>query len=209
MNTMNIKGILSTGASFEDRFIPDLTKLVVVTKNLQDSGFKIVLTQGVYDLIHEGHGKYLARAKEQGDILIVGVDTDEYTRKRKGPNRPVVPESERLRMLTLLRSVDIVTLRTLPASEVDIDYLHKALRPDVFVMSTTTKDFPLEKRKEIEQYVGRVEIFEPQAETSSTARIRHLMIDGVTGLEGRIIKTIQGYYEEIGVGKKKGGDTHE
>ena len=143
MNTVNIKGILSTGASFEDRFIPDLEQLKIITKSLQDANYKVVLTQGVFDLIHEGHGKYLERAKEQGDILVVGVDTDEYTRKRKGPNRPVVPESERLRMLTFLRSVDIITIRTLDASEKDVDYLHKALRPDVFVMSTTTKDFVL------------------------------------------------------------------
>ncbi|HAS84674.1 MAG TPA: D-glycero-beta-D-manno-heptose 1-phosphate adenylyltransferase [Candidatus Yonathbacteria bacterium] len=198
MNTTNIKGILSVGASFEDRFIPDIERLAIVTKNLQDSGYKVVLTQGVYDLIHEGHGKYLARAKEQGDILVVGVDTDELTRKRKGKNRPVVPETERLRMLTLLRSVDIVTLRTMSASEEDVDYLHKALRPDVFVMSTTTKDFPLEKRVEIEKHVGKVEIFEPQAETSSTARIRNLMIDGVAGLEAELSKTVQEYLKKIG-----------
>lgn len=197
MSIANIKQILSPGAPFEARFIPDLEQLIPIAKNLQESGYKTVLTQGVYDLIHEGHGKYLERAKAQGDILIVGVDTDELTRKRKGDNRPVVPESERLRMLHFLRSVDIITLRTLKASEQDIDYLHKALRPDVFVMSTTTKDFPLEKRNEIEQYVGRVEIFEPQAETSSSARIRHLMIDGVSELELRFNKMLQDYLTEM------------
>lgn len=197
MSIGRIKQILSPQASFEARFVPDLAHLQAITKNLQDSGYKVVLTQGVYDLIHEGHGKYLERAKEQGDILIVGVDTTELTRKRKGDNRPVVPEAERLRMLSFLRSVDIITLRTLPASEEDIDYLHKALRPDVFVMSTTTKDFPLEKRKEIEQYVGRVEIFEPQAETSSSARIRRLMVDGVSELETRFNKMLQEYLKEM------------
>lgn len=200
MSTTKIRTILSPIATFEDRFIPDLDQLAAITKTLKDCGHSVVLTQGVFDLIHEGHGKYLERAKAQGDILIVGVDTDEYTRKRKGDNRPVVPESERLRMLSFLRSVDIITTRTLAASEKDVDYLHKAIRPDVFVMSTTTKDFPLEKRKEIEEYVGRVEIFEPQAETSSTARIRRLMIDGVSGLEARIMEAIQAYYKEIGVG---------
>lgn len=197
MSIARIKQILSPQTPFEVRFVPDLVHLQAITKNLQDSGYKVVLTQGVYDLIHEGHGKYLERAKEQGDILIVGVDTDELTRKRKGDNRPVVPESERLRMLSFLRSVDIITLRTLQDSDADIDYLHKALRPDVFVMSTTTKDFPLEKRKEIEQYVGRVEIFEPQAETSSSARIRRLMIDGVSELETRFNKMLQDYLKEM------------
>ena len=197
MSIVKIKEILSPAASFEARFVSDLEQLKSITKNLQESGYKIVLTQGVYDLIHEGHGKYLERAKAQGDILIVGVDTDELTRKRQGDNRPVVPEAERLRMLSFLRSVDIITVRTLKDSEEDIDYLHKALRPDVFVMSTTTKDFPLEKRQEIEQYVGRVEIFEPQAETSSSARIRRLMIDGVAELELRFNRMLQEYIKEM------------
>ena len=196
-NVPNLKNLLSPQAPFSQRFITDLEELKIVTESLKQFGYKVVLTQGVYDLIHEGHAKYLEVAKSHGDILIVGVDTDELTRKRKGDNRPIVPESERLRMLTFLRSVDIVTLRTLPAVMEDIDYLHKALRPDVFIMSHSTKDFPVEKRVEIEEYVGRVEVLEPQAETSSTARIRHLMIDGVSELEGRISKTVQRYLGEL------------
>lgn len=195
--SISVKDILSPSAPFETRFIPDLEHLKVVTKSLQQFGYKVVLTQGVYDLIHEGHGKYLELAKAQGDILIVGVDTDELTRERKGENRPVVPEAERLRMLTFLRSVDIVTLRTLSATEEDIDYLSRALCPDVLIMSHSTKDFPIEKKAEIEKHVGRVQIFEPQAETSSSARIRHLMIDGVSGLEKKISVAVQEYLSEI------------
>ncbi len=194
---LSVKDILSPSAPFEVRFVQDLEDLESITKSLQQFGYKVVLTQGVYDLIHEGHGKYLELAKAQGDVLIVGVDTDELTRKRKGSNRPVVPEAERLRMLTLLRSVDVVILRTLPAVEEDIDYLHKKLRPDVFVMSHSTKDFPIEKKVEIEKYVGKVVIFDPQAETSSSARIRHLMIDGVSGLEKKLANTVQEYLNEI------------
>lgn len=194
---LSMKEMLSPAATFEMRFIPDLEQLKGVTKSIQQFGYKVVLTQGVYDLIHEGHGRYLELAKAQGDILIVGVDTDELTRKRKGDNRPIVPEGERLRMLTFLRSVDIITLRTLEAVEKDVDYLHKALRPDVFIMSHSTKDFPVEKKTEVEKYVGRVEIFEPQAETSSSARIRHLMIDGVKELEERLVKTVQDYVNEM------------
>lgn len=197
MKGIYVKERFTPSAPFEFRFIPDLEELKAVTKSLQHFGYKVVLTQGVYDLIHEGHGRYLELAKAQGDILIVGVDTDELTRKRKGNNRPVVPEDERLRMLTFLRSVDIVTLRTLRAVEADIDYLHKELRPDVFIMSHSTKDFPVEKKTEVEQYVGRVEIFEPQAETSTSARIRHLMIDGATELEARLTKTVQDFVDEM------------
>lgn len=197
MSKPTIKEILSPGAPFEARFIPSLKDLAAVTKNLRESGYRVVLTQGVYDLVHEGHGKYLERAKAQGDVLIVGVDSDELTRKRKGNNRPIVPESERLRMLTLLRSVDIVTLRTLEASEEDIDYLTKALNPDVFVMSVTTKDFPLEKQEEIGRHVGKICVFEPQAETSSTARIRNLMVDGADELKKRLTETMEKFVNDM------------
>jgi D-glycero-beta-D-manno-heptose 1-phosphate adenylyltransferase len=181
----------------ETRVIHDLEELKTVVKGFQSAGLKIVFTQGVFDLIHEGHGKYLELAKQQGDILVVGVDSDELTRKRKGPNRPVVPESERVRMLTYLRSVDIITMRTLSETDKDMGYLHKELRPDIFVMSTTTKDFPIEQQRDTEKYVGKIKIFEPQAETSSSARIRHLMIDGATGLGQKINELVNEYYDEI------------
>lgn len=196
-----IKNILDPLAEFETRFIPDLEELKEIVRDFKQFGYKVVLTQGVYDLIHEGHGKYLENARLQGDVLIVGVDTDELTRERKGSNRPIVPENERLRMLTFLRSVDIVTLRTSEAVAKDIDYLHKALRPDVFIMSHSTKDFPVAKKVEVEKYVKRVEIFEPQAETSTSARIRHLMIDGVVELKERLVQAVQDYVDEMKGGK--------
>jgi cytidyltransferase-like protein len=183
ISATKVKGILSSKTAFDQRFVPNLEELQAITKTLKDSG----------------HARYLELAREEGDVLIVGVDTDEVTRKRKGPSRPVVPQAERLQMLAFLRSVDVITLRVQEEVEKDIDFLHKMLRPDVFVMSTSTKDFPLEKKQEIEQYVGKVVIFEPQAETSSTARIRHLMIEGVTGLETEINKAIKGYYSKVGV----------
>src|SRR5581483_4103234 len=94
-----------------DRFLPSHTALARTVEDLKQQGHKIVLTQGVYDLIHEGHARYLQAAKAHGDVLIVGVDSDELTRLRKGPNRPIVPEQERINMLLHLRHVDIVTVR--------------------------------------------------------------------------------------------------
>jgi D-beta-D-heptose 7-phosphate kinase/D-beta-D-heptose 1-phosphate adenosyltransferase len=91
---MKISSILGSG-----KLIPtkDIRKVV---NFLKKNDYKIVLTQGVWDLIHEGHAKYLQKAKEFGDILIVAVDTDEVVRYRKGPNRPIVPEKERVRMIS-------------------------------------------------------------------------------------------------------------
>jgi len=110
-NQVKIKNILSAGVNLKDRFIPNLAELRRITDDLKRMGYRIVLTQGVYDMIHEGHAKYLEKALSYGDILVVGVDSDELTRLRKGPNRPIVPQKERLQMLAHLRHVSILTVR--------------------------------------------------------------------------------------------------
>ena len=91
-----------------------------------------MLTSGSFDLIHLGHVKYLARAKEFGDVLVVGVDSDAKIRRRKGDDRPMVPEDERLEMLAYQRPVDLIYLK-------DDDEprwaLIKAVAPDVLVLT--------------------------------------------------------------------------
>ncbi len=108
---VKLKNILAPGVNLKDRFIPDLGELKTVVQDLKRMGYRIVLTQGVYDMIHEGHARYLEKALSYGDVLIVGVDSDELTRSRKGPDRPVVPEKERIQMLAHLRHVSILTIR--------------------------------------------------------------------------------------------------
>src|SRR3989338_2169087 len=119
-NSQLVKNILSGSPNFEDRYISDRNTLVSVVKILKDSGYRIVLTQGVYDLFHVGHKRYLENAKNHGDILIIGVDTDELTRSIKGPNRPFDKLEDRLEILTSLRTVDIVTTRGLGEHEYDL-----------------------------------------------------------------------------------------
>lgn len=186
----SVREIMSSNYSFEKRYIRDLEPLKTVVRNLQNAGYRVVLTQGVYDLIHEGHAKYLEEARKRGDVLVVAIDSDEITKMRKGPNRPIVPESERLRMLSFLRSVTIVHLRTLEHHKKDPAYLHKALRPDVFVTSKTTRDISEIDRKDMEQYVGKLVVLDPQATTTSTGRIRHLMADGAEELSKRVNSAI-------------------
>ena len=74
---------------------------------------KVVLTSGSFDILHEGHSMYLEAARQFGDFLIVGVDSDQKIRQRKGTHRPAVPEMERLRMVTHQRGVGLVTLKGL------------------------------------------------------------------------------------------------
>src|SRR5271170_3759395 len=108
-------GIFSINSNFKDRFVPDYKRLRKLVEHCKGIGLKVVLTQGTYDMVHIGHARYFEEAKKHGDLLVVGVDSDEKVRARKGPERPVVPESERLEMVAHLRPVDIVVLKPINA----------------------------------------------------------------------------------------------
>ena len=108
---LEVKDILNPRLSTSRRIVKTHKELRDIISKVREEGLSIVLTQGVWDLIHEGHAKYLEKASKEGDILIVGVDSDELTQKRKGPRRPIVPEDERMRMISHLRCVHIVTPR--------------------------------------------------------------------------------------------------
>ncbi len=86
-----------------------LTEIVAAR---QAAGEKIVLTNGVFDLLHVGHARYLAEARALGDALVVAVNSDESVRGFKDPLRPVVPEAERMELLAALACVDYVVLFT-------------------------------------------------------------------------------------------------
>jgi D-glycero-beta-D-manno-heptose 1-phosphate adenylyltransferase len=79
-------------------------------ERLRAEGQVIVFTNGCFDLLHTGHLDYLAFAREQGDCLVVGLNSDASVRRAKGPKRPIVPEMERARMLLGLKPVDYVVL---------------------------------------------------------------------------------------------------
>ncbi len=184
--------------NLKNRFIPGHKRLKETVSLLRDSGKKIVLTQGVWDLIHEGHAVYLEAAKSFGDILIVGVDSDELTRSRKGPNRPIVPQEERTRMLSHLRHVDIVTLREI---DEDIGDLIRLVCPDVLVTSKSTSDFTKKMKKDYESYCGKIVTLPPQATTSTTARIRNLTIEGAEQLACEVRNMTEEFIEKIKKGK--------
>lgn len=189
---MAIKGILESHPNFDDRFIPDYGVLEQTVEDLKRMGYRIVLTQGVYDLLHIGHRLYLEKAKSFGDILVVGVDSDELTRQRKGPKRPVVPQDERLQMLVGLRAVDIMTLRT---SEYELPHLIKIVKPDTLVSSETTSDFTAEVVNSLglRHYCGQIVTLPAQATISTTARIRNVAVDGAHQLAARIEQVIKEY----------------
>lgn len=100
-----------------------------VLARLRSEGKRVVFTNGCFDLLHLGHVTYLEEARGLGDLLVVGVNTDESVRRIKGPGRPIVPLEQRMAVLAALEAVDYVV----PFGE-DTPYeLIKALRPHVLV----------------------------------------------------------------------------
>ena len=92
-------------------------------------GGRVVFTNGVFDLLHPGHVRYLADARALGDALIVAINSDRSVRANKGPSRPINPEHERAEIVAALRSVDAVTI----FDEDTPQALIAAIQPDVLV----------------------------------------------------------------------------
>lgn len=182
-------GIFGSGSNFESRFIADWERLRETVHALRDIlGLKIVLTSGAFDIKHLGHDKYLEKASEQGDILIVGVDNDEKVRAKKGENRPVVSEEQRLEELVHARGVGIVTLKPLLEERWQ---LIKLIRPDTLVVTTEHYyRYTPEELSELKQHVGRIVPLPPQSESSTTARIRRLHVDFSKKLQEEIPELI-------------------
>lgn len=157
---------------------------------------EIVLTQGTFDMLHIGHARYLEEAKSHGDVLFVGVDSDEKVRKRKGPDRPVVPEDERVEMLTYLSSVDHVVLK--PVDE-EKWKLIRLIKPDVLI--ATRETYTDEHIKDLEKICGKVVVLEPMATTSTSAKIRQVQIGAAkkvsTTLSNKLVKAIEDVLEEL------------
>ncbi len=189
-------GIFSPESNFKERFFSDYKKIRHIVGHFRGLGCKIVLTQGSYDMVHIGHARYLEEAKRHGDFLIVGVDSDEKIRFRKGPDRPVVPEAERLEMLTHLRCVDAVFLKQLKAKKWE---LIRTIEPDVLV--ATKETYNDKQLKELEKYCGKIVVLNPQATTSTSAKIRRLQMGTAQkigeALTPKLVATIEEVLNQI------------
>ncbi|HEX5546931.1 MAG TPA: adenylyltransferase/cytidyltransferase family protein [Ktedonobacterales bacterium] len=104
-------------------------RLAELLASKQEQGQRIVFTNGVFDLLHLGHLRYLRQARRLGDLLVVGVNSDESTRQLKGLQRPLVPEAERAELLAALDCVDYVTIFGERTAETTL----ALLRPEVYV----------------------------------------------------------------------------
>lgn len=134
-------------------------------------GRRIVFTNGCFDLLHPGHIGYLAKAKELGDVLIVGLNDDDSIRRLKGPERPVNPLADRSIMLAALKSVDLVV----PFSEQTPLNLITALQPDVLVKGGDYREDEIVGAEEVRAAGGEVIVIpflDGHSSSSLISRIR-------------------------------------
>jgi rfaE bifunctional protein nucleotidyltransferase chain/domain len=147
---------------------------------LKERSKKIVFTAGSWDLIHAGQCRYLEKAREEGDVLVVGVSSNDAIRKVKGPNKPILDEKIRTEMLTYLRSVDFVTILPEPSCAPTLGLL----KPDVFitVKEDWTDNYQQSKEyKTVTKYGGKVQVVDRQSTAISTTKIIQRAIGGHLG----------------------------
>ena len=135
-------------------------------QRLRAAGRLVVFTNGVFDLLHVGHVRYLAQARRLGDALIVAINSDSAVRKLKGNDRPIIDQHERAEVLGALRDVTYVTI----FDEVSPRALIKKLLPDVLVKGGDYGLDEIHGREEVEAAGGRV-ISLPFVEGESTSAL--------------------------------------
>lgn len=130
---------------------------------LHEAGKRVVFTNGAFDILHAGHVEYLSFARDQGDALIVGLNSDASVRRYKGDRRPVNPEADRAHVLAALESVDYVVV----FDEDEPQELIAALLPDVLVKGEDWAHY-VSGREVVESHGGTV-VLAPVAEGHSTS----------------------------------------
>lgn len=157
-----------------------LGELLTLRSQWRRDGRTVVFTNGVFDLLHLGHAQYLAAARNLGDLLVIGLNSDASTRAIKGPLRPLVPQAERAALLLNVRTVDYVTIFDDPTAE----RLVAAIAPDVYVKGgdyaltaeqagAGGKELP--EARIVQHYGGRVELIRYLAGHSTSELIKRIV----------------------------------
>jgi rfaE bifunctional protein nucleotidyltransferase chain/domain len=148
-----------------------LKKLKEIRKELKQKNKKVVFTNGCFDVLHAGHVDYLAKAKECGDILIVGLNSDSSVKEIKGEKRPIVTELERAFILNNLKSVDFVVLFNEPTPK----ELISEIIPDVLIKGADWSIENIVGRDIVEENGGSVQTIEFITQQSTTNIIEKVL----------------------------------
>ena len=151
--------------------ITTLKKLIPIVQRLKNQNKKIVTTNGVFDILHIGHVKYLEEAKKLGDILIVGVNTDFSVKQIKGNKRPINDEKSRTGVLAGLESVDYVFL----FNEKDPRRWLSKIKPDFHVKAGDYSLNQIIEKNVVEKNNGKVAIAKIENKCSTTGIIKKIL----------------------------------
>ena len=131
-------------------------------------GSRVVLANGCFDILHAGHVRYLEGARALGDMLVVGINSDEQVARLKGAGRPVLPERERAELVASLQAVDLVTIFVEPT----VTELLLAIKPDVHAKGTDYTEETVPERDVVRSYGGRVAIVGDPKDHSTSEILR-------------------------------------
>ena len=150
------------------------TDVLKIRERMKREGKKIVFTNGVFDIVHRGHVEYLTKAKALGEVLLVGMNTDDSVRRLKGPQRPIVSQDDRAFVLAALRVVDYVCL-----FDEDTPYnLVKAVVPDVLVKGSDWAIDSIVGKDIVEAAGGKVQTIDYVPNRSTTNIIQKIANSG-------------------------------
>lgn len=152
------------------RKIGTLEEVAETIRCCREQGRTVALANGVFDLIHVGHVRYLEAAAAMADVLVVAVNSDASTRANKGDGRPFVPEDERAELVAALGCVDHVLI----FDDRTVVPIIRALRPDLQVKGTDYTPDSIPERSEVEAYGGRVAVAGDPKDHSTTETLRRL-----------------------------------
>jgi rfaE bifunctional protein nucleotidyltransferase chain/domain len=147
-----------------------LGELKAELDRVRASGQTVALANGVFDLLHVGHVRYLQGAKALADVLVVAVNSDASTRRNKGEGRPLLPAVERVELLCALACTDYVVT----FEEADVREIIRTLKPDVHVKGSDYSPETVPERDEVLAYGGRVAIAGDPKDHSTSALLRRL-----------------------------------
>jgi rfaE bifunctional protein nucleotidyltransferase chain/domain len=165
--------------NWKNRLI-DQSDLMELHDKLKKLKKKIVFTAGAWDMLHVGQARYLAEAKDRGDILVVGISSNGAIQKVKGKGRPILDEKVRAEILTYLRFVDFVTICPEPSCQPTLGLL----KPDVYVTVKEDWNENYKKSREyntVTKYGGKVVIVKRQSPYISTTKILQRVVSAQLG----------------------------
>jgi rfaE bifunctional protein nucleotidyltransferase chain/domain len=152
-----------------------LEEAVVWRERLRADGKSLAFANGVFDLLHVGHVRYLQDARTRADVLVVAVNSDASTRANKGPGRPVIPEAERAELVAALACVD----RVVVFEDRDVRRLLVALKPEFHVKGTDYTAETVPEREVLAAWGGRVVIAGDPKDHSTTALVQTMRERGL------------------------------